>query len=73
MFNCNLENTIKKLQIPDEKTIKKKGTKKRRSSIYMNDDAAIQLKVNEKFKEQIKDYDNKINQFRYENEKLILQ
>ena len=71
----NLENTIKKLklQIPDEKTIKKKGTKKRRSSIYMNDDAAIQLKVNEKFKEQIKDYDNKINQLRYENEKLILQ
>ena len=56
-----------------ENTIKKKGTKKRRSSIYMNDDAAIQLKVNEKFKEQIKDYDNKINQLRYENEKLILQ
>ena len=71
----NLENTIKKikLQIPDEKTIKKIGTKKRRSSIYMNDDAAIQLKVNEKFKEQIKDYDNKINQLRYENDKLILQ
>ena len=71
----NLENTIKKikLQILDEKTIKKKGTKKRRSSIYMNDDAAIQLKVNEKFKEQIKDYDNKINQLRYENDKLILQ
>ena len=39
----------------------------------MNDDAAIQLKVNEKFKEQIKDYDNKINQLRYENDKLILQ
>ena len=73
----NIDNTIKKikLQIPNEKTIKKKGTintnKRRRSSIYMDDDAAIQLKVNEKFKEQIVEYENQINSLKMENEKLI--
>ena len=73
----NIDNTIKKikLQIPNEKTIKKKGTintnKRRRSSIYMDDDAAIQLKVNEKFKEQIVEYENQINSLKMENDKLI--
>ena len=72
-----LDNTIKKikLNIPNEKTIKKKGTstinKRRRSSIYMDDDAAIQLKVNEKFKEQINEYENQIQLLQIENDKLI--
>ena len=78
----NVLNEYKKLKLGLKDTNYKKtkknstlydSTKKSRKSLQGIDDMTLQLKVVEKFKDQIEEYDEKIDKLQTENEELKLQ
>ena len=78
----NILNEYKKLKLGLKDTNYKKtkknstlydSTKKSRKSLQGIDDMTLQLKVVEKFKDQIEEYDEKIDKLQTENEELKLQ
>ena len=78
----NVLNEYKKLKLGLKDTNYKKtkknstlydSTKKSRKSLKGIDDMTLQLKVVEKFKDQIEEYDEKIDKLQTENEELKLQ
>ena len=78
----NVLNEYKKLKLGLKDTNYKKtkknstlydSTKKSRISLQGIDDMTLQLKVVEKFKDQIEEYDEKIDKLQTENEELKLQ